>query len=88
MSDADQALAAAEKLFVVVEQRRLEQMREVFAPGAVIWHNTDNTTIGVEQSIAGIRAIQEMADEFRYTEIHREPTPSGFVQQHILLVRL
>ena len=85
---ADEALAAAERLFAVVEAGTLDEMRAVFADGATIWHNTDNTTIGVEQSIAGIRAIQGISDRFHYTEIQRAPTPSGFVQQHTLLVRL
>lgn len=87
-TQADAALAAAERLFAVVEAGNLDEMRNVFADGATIWHNTDDTTIGVEQSIAGIRAILGISDRFHYTEVRRAPTPSGFVQQHTLLVRL
>lgn len=88
MTKADEALEAAKRLFDVVERGKLDEMRNVFAPDATIWHNTDNTTIGVEQSINGIRAIQGISDQFHYTDIRRAPIPSGFVQQHTLLVRL
>ena len=66
----------------------LDAMREIFTADAGIWHNTDNKTIGVEQSIRSIRGIKNASDEYRYTEVKRLPTPEGFVQQHVLIIRL
>jgi hypothetical protein len=86
--DGQEALAAAERLFNTVENGNVEELREIFASGARIWHNTDNKSIDVEASIRSIRGIKNAAAEYRYTDIRREPTPSGFVQQHVLLIRL
>lgn len=86
--DPQIALAAAERLFTVVEAGDLEALREIFTPDARIWHNTDNRSISVEQSIRSIRAIQKDAQDYRYTAIRRLPTPEGFVQQHVLVMRL
>lgn len=85
---ADEALEAAERLFTAVEAGRVDELRTIFAEDAGIWHNTDNKTIGVEDSIKSIKGILSASDEYRYTEIKREPTPKGFVQQHVLLITL
>lgn len=89
MSDSGlSAIAAAERLFAAVEEGRVEELRQIFAPGARVWHNTDNKSIGVDESIRSIRALLDRSVSYRYTEIKREPTPTGFVQQHVLLITL
>jgi ketosteroid isomerase-like protein len=88
MTFAEEALEAAGRLFSAVEEGRVEDLRAIFADDAVIWHNTDDSTINVEQSIKSILRMLKASDEYRYTEIKREPTPSGFVQQHVLLIAL
>jgi ketosteroid isomerase-like protein len=82
------SLLAAERLFSSVEKGDVDTLREIFAPDAWIWHNSDNKKMTVEHSIKSIRAIQKSASEYRYTEIRRLPTPEGFVQQHVLLITL
>jgi ketosteroid isomerase-like protein len=82
----DTALAAGERLFETVEHGDLDRLREIFAPGAQVWHNTDEKLVDVETTISNLRAIRASARTFRYTDIKREPTPSGFVQQHTLLI--
>ena len=84
----DESLAAADRLFTAVEKGNVEALREIFATDAWIWHNTDNRKITVEQSIRSIQAILTGSTEYRYTEIKRQPTPDGFVQQHVLLITL
>ena len=89
VSDADckEALALGERLIWVVEHGDLEELREVFSPDAEIWHNTDDTVITVDDTIRNIRGFTQAAKEYAYKDVHREPTPSGFVQQHVLVVR-
>lgn len=82
----DAALSAGQRLFDVVERGDIEELRSIFADGAMVWHNTDNKLTTVEQTIRNLRALKEVATEFRYVDIRREPTPSGFVQQHTLIV--
>lgn len=86
-SDADK-LAAGERLFHTVEYGDLEELRAIFAPGAMVWHNTDEALTDIETTIRNLRAIRESAVVFHYADIRREPTPSGFVQQHTLIVEL
>jgi ketosteroid isomerase-like protein len=82
------ALAAGERLFHTVEHGDLEDLWEIFGDGAMVWHNTDEKLTDVATSIRNLRKIRESATEFRYVDIKRQPTPSGFVQQHTLLLSM
>ena len=79
-------MQAGERLFWTVEHGDLEELRNIFAEGAMVWHNTDEKLTDVETSISNLRKIRTTATEFRYVDIEREPTPSGFVQRHTLIV--
>ena len=85
-SDAQASLDAGERLFSTVEHGDLETLRDIFADGAVVWHNTDEKLTDVETTIRNLKNIRGVATEFRYVDIKREPTPTGFVQQHTLLI--
>jgi ketosteroid isomerase-like protein len=87
-ANAEASLKAGERLFSVAENGDLEELWTIFSDGAEVWHNTDDKLTSVEQSIKNLRAIRAAADEFRYVDIRREPTPTGFVQQHVLLVKM
>lgn len=80
------ALATGERLFHTVEYGDLEDLRSIFAEGAVVWHNTDDAITDVETTIRNLRLIRESGSVFHYADIRRQPTPSGFVQQHTLIV--
>lgn len=82
------ALAAGERLFHIVEHGDLGELRHIFTDDAMIWHNTDEKLVDVETTIRNLERIRSGARVFRYTDIRREPTPSGFVQQHILIVEM
>jgi len=82
------AMAAGERLFHTVEYGDLADLREIFTEGAMVWHNTDEKLVDVETTIANLEKIRAGASVFHYTDIRREPTPGGFVQQHILLIEM
>lgn len=86
--NAKELLAAGEKLFTAVEYGDLEDLWKIFADGAVVWHNTDNKLTSVAQSIKNLRAIKDATTVFHYEDIRREPTPDGFVQQHVLHMKM
>jgi ketosteroid isomerase-like protein len=54
----------------------------------MVWHNTDEKLTDVETTIANLEKIRSGASVFRYTDVKREPTPSGFVQQHTLIIEM
>jgi ketosteroid isomerase-like protein len=85
---SDDHLAAGERLFHTVEHGDLADLRDIFAEGAMVWHNTDEKLVDVETTIANLAKLRETARVFRYTDIRRESTPSGFVQQHTLLIEM
>ncbi len=85
--DANAALDAGARLFWTVEHGDLDDLRTIFAEGAVVWHNTDDALTDVETTIRNLKAIRGVATEFRYVDIRRQPTPGGFVQQHTLIVK-
>ncbi len=82
------AMRAGERLFHTVEHGDLAELRDIFTEGAAVWHNTDEKLVDVETTIANLEKIRASATVFHYSEIRREPTPSGFVQQHILTVEM
>lgn len=84
----DMALKAGERLFHTVEYGDLDDLREIFADGAAVWHNTDESLTDIETTIRNLRTIRSGAKLFHYAKIRREPTPSGFVQQHTLIVEM
>ena len=88
MSDPTTAMAAGERLFRIVEEGDLAELREVFTPDAQVWHNTDDRLVDVETTIANLAKLRASAAALRYTEVRRVPTPDGFVQQHDLLVEM
>jgi ketosteroid isomerase-like protein len=85
---SEAALAAGERLFHTVEHGDLAELREIFTDGAMVWHNTDEKLTDVETTIRNLEKIRAGATVFHYTDVRREPIPSGFVQQHLLIVEM
>lgn len=85
---AREALDAGHRLFHTVEHGDLNDLRQIFADGAMVWHNTDEKLTDVEHAIRTLGILRSTATEFRYDDIVRLPTPTGFVQQHTLLITM
>ena len=85
-AQAQARMDVGERLFWTVEHGDLEDLRNVFSDGAVVWHNTDDKLTTVDQTIRNLGVLRNWAKELRYTEVRRAPTPDGFVQQHVLIV--
>jgi ketosteroid isomerase-like protein len=83
MSNSD-ALALAERLFATIEAGDIDTVRELYAPGARIWHNHDGVVQTPEENLRLLGWIVRNITQLRYEDIIRQPTPAGFVQQHVL----
>ncbi|MGH7865857.1 MAG: nuclear transport factor 2 family protein [Candidatus Binataceae bacterium] len=88
MGSAQEHLAIADRLFRSIEQGDIEAVRRLYSPNARIWHNTDGVAQTVDQNLATLAWVVANIKDLRYTEVRREPTPDGFVQQHVLGGRL
>ena len=86
---AQQSLEVADRLFKSIERGDVAAIRSsVYAPDAKIWHNNDGLTQTVEQNLAVLGWVVANISEIAYTEVRRQPTPAGFVQQHVLRGKL
>ena len=74
----------ADRLFAAIEAGDLEAVRSLYAPDAVVWHNTDDSEQTVEQNLRVLAWVVEHLADRRYEDVRRSPTPTGFVQQHVL----
>ena len=80
----DQALQTADKLFQAIEAGDVEAIRNIYTPETTIWHNHDNIAQSVEQNLAVLKWVVANIKGLKYTEVRCQPTPNGFVQQHVL----
>jgi len=84
----EQFLDLADRLFKAIERSDVDAVAAIYAPDATIWHNTDGKVETPEQNLSGLRQFVALSSARAYTEIRRAPTPSGFVQQHVLRAQL
>jgi ketosteroid isomerase-like protein len=86
---AQQSLEVADRLFKSIERGDVAAIRSaVYAPNAKIWHNNDGQTQTVEQNLAVLGWVVANIGEIAYTDVRRQATPAGFVQQHVLRGKL
>lgn len=81
---ADPLDILADAFFGALERGSLESVNACFAPGATIWHNFDCKTLTPQENIPGLEALFGNFVRREYREVRRQPTPAGFVQQHVL----
>ena len=85
MGDAKSDVEAlADRLFAAIEAGDVDAVRELYAPDAVIWHNTDGIEQTAEQNLRVLGWVTANLADRRYEDVRRLITPSGFVQQHVL----
>ena len=85
---AKESLEVADRLFKAIERGDVNAVREIYAPHTKIWHNFDNLTQSVDENLAVLKWLVANVADISYTEIRRQPTPSGFIQQHVLRGRV
>jgi len=85
---AEQSLETADRLFKAIERGDVAAIRDIYAPDAKIWHNNDGVTQTVDANLAVLRWVVANILDLNYSEVRRHPTPTGFVQQHVMRGRL
>jgi uncharacterized protein len=81
---AKESLEVADRLFKAIERGDVNAIRDIYAPHSKIWHNFDNLAQSVAENLAVLKWVVANIAEISYTEIQRQPTPTGFIQQHVL----
>lgn len=78
-----EALAAG--FFAAIESGDTTAVAALYAPDAIIWHNTDQREQTVTENLAVLGWLVRHVSDLRYTEVQRKVLDDGFVQQHVLL---
>jgi ketosteroid isomerase-like protein len=87
-AQARESMEVAERLFSAIERGDVYAIRNIYAPGAKIWHNTDGVEQTADQNLAVLGWVASNIGELSYTDVRRSPTTTGFVQQHVMRGRM
>jgi uncharacterized protein len=74
----------AGRLIAAIEAGDFDAFLACYAPGAVIWHNNDNVEQSPTTVVKVLGWLRKRVDGLRYEELRVQPTPSGYVEQHVL----
>jgi ketosteroid isomerase-like protein len=80
---ADNVFAVADSFFDAVASGELDKVARIYAPDALIWHNTDNTVKGPAVNIDTLRWLSDNVENFRYEDVRQIEIPGGFLRQHV-----
>lgn len=81
---ADPVDALADAFFGALERGVAEEVNACFTTEATIWHNFDGKTLTPQENVSGLEVLFGNFVRREYRDVRRQPTPSGFVQQHVL----
>ncbi|NKY51575.1 nuclear transport factor 2 family protein [Nocardia vermiculata] len=56
----------------------------IYAPDAIIWHNSDGLEMTVAQNLASLAWLSATLKDMRYEQVSRMPARDGYVQRHVL----
>jgi ketosteroid isomerase-like protein len=74
----------ARSFFDAIETGDMETVRGSFAPGAEIWHNTDEQVVTAEETMQVLAGLVTHIRNRRYADRRLMVVPDGFWQQHVL----
>ncbi|GAA3456545.1 nuclear transport factor 2 family protein [Dactylosporangium matsuzakiense] len=82
---AEVSLALAERLVAAIDANDLDALRnEVYTPDIVVWHNDDQHEQRVDENLKVLNWLHRKVADKRYEDVVRHPTPTGYVEQHVL----
>lgn len=79
------ATDVADRLFRAIEDGDIDAVRTLYATDVVVWHNVDQQVEDRDANLATLGWVIHNLPGLRYTEIRRQATEDGFVQQHVVV---
>lgn len=86
--NADAIRKLANDFLDAIERGDIETVQSIYAPDAVVWHNTDSIAQPVADNLATLTSFIKYVPERRYTDRRIEAFDGGFVDQHLLKGKL
>lgn len=88
MPDADAVkLDVARRLMAAIQAGDIAAVDALYADDMLGWRNFDRRELGKPAMLRIIEFLAKEVRDLRYEKIRVEPTPSGYVQQHVLHAR-
>jgi ketosteroid isomerase-like protein len=63
-------------------------IREIYAPGARIWHNFDDKYQTIDENMRGMYWIHKRLSAINYDVVSLVELPDGYLQEHVLRGKL
>lgn len=90
--DSIDGLALADRFFAAIESCDIQQLRSIYSPDAVIWHNYDPLDARlrrpagqtVAENLALLGSLPKLIATLKYEVWHQQATSTGFVRQHVV----
>ena len=77
----------ARALFAAIAGGDVGAVDALYHDDALVFMNTTGATLTKRKMLGVIRFLTTQVSELRYEDVRLQPTPTGFVQQHVLACR-
>jgi ketosteroid isomerase-like protein len=84
----DSVRSVAKRHTEAMAARDFAAMERIYAPDAIIWHNTDRHTVSVADHLASYARNTAAIARIEYGDIRLSVFEGGFLQQHVISARL
>jgi uncharacterized protein len=84
MNTSESPVLIARRLVAAVMAKDADAMRQLYVPGAPIWHNFDGKEQTVDDNIRGMFWIHKQLSNVVYDVQRLVEIPGGFLQEHVL----
>lgn len=80
--------AAIDRMFGALAAGDLDAALAACTPDAVFWHSYDQLPMTLDDITPAWRDLIANFPERAFVDVRREPTPGGFAQRHLMVVRM
>ena len=76
-----------DRFFGTMQTCDIATLRDCLTEDAVVWHSFDRVAMRPDAVVKTWESISAAYTECGVTDVRRQQTPSGYVQQHLFVVR-
>lgn len=76
--------AVIDRMFAALGRGDLMAVAECYTPDARVWHGFDGIAHDLASIMVEWEALVANFPQREFVDVHRQPTPDGFVQQHVM----
>jgi len=77
--------AVIDRMFAALAAGNLAAARACYTADAVVWHGFDGVALDLDGICAQWQGLIDAFSERVVVDVRRQPTPTGFVQQHVMV---